>query len=416
MLTWSDWRTEPRSNRYHYATRLAMRWPVLFVQPDAAGYRVTVEESGSNGIRLVHVARRYNRYQSAALALTLNDLGYRRPLLWIYNPRFNDFIETCRSPLRIYHATEDFFVEGGVTDAALVPQLRAMLGRIDLLIAVSESVRRNCLDRGGYSGESLMLSNGCDYAFWSASTGSAAHDDNARARKVAIYQGGVNLRLDFALLEQVIARLPDWEFWFCGRLDPTAAGRWKRLRRLPNLRYLGELAPADLRNAMNEAQVGIIPFVDSEMITVSMPLKAFEYVACGLPVVSTPILALEKHPGLFRLARSPADFALAMKEALDTRFDEDATAARRNIAKQYDYDARFAEFEAWVEQYQRGRKEFVASADMPLAASDGSALREILIPFRERVAALADWLWHEMPPVLQKMLRPLMNRIRSKAS
>ena len=34
MLTWSDWFTEPVSNRYHYATRFAKHLPVIFVQPD----------------------------------------------------------------------------------------------------------------------------------------------------------------------------------------------------------------------------------------------------------------------------------------------------------------------------------------------------------------------------------------------
>jgi spore maturation protein CgeB len=202
-----------------------------------------------------------------------------------------------------------------------------------------------------------MLSNGCDYAFWSASAHPAAHTASARRGNVALYQGGINLRLDFDLLERVIGLLPDWEFRFCGRLDRRAASQWKRLRRLPNLLYLGELAPAALRTVAHEAQVGIIPFVDSEMIAVSMPLKAFEYAAGSLPVVSTPIRALEKHPELFRLARNPAEFARAIREAPATRFDEKAIAARHDIARQYDYDERFAELQAWVSRFQESRRD-----------------------------------------------------------
>src|SRR5437016_5499446 len=50
MLTWSDWRTEPRSNRYHYATRFARSLPVLFVQPDGVGRSCSFEETEVPGV------------------------------------------------------------------------------------------------------------------------------------------------------------------------------------------------------------------------------------------------------------------------------------------------------------------------------------------------------------------------------
>lgn len=361
MLTWSDWKSEPRSNRYHYATRLAKLWPVLFIQPDldgdAHGLDAVVEDSGSEGIRIVHVVFHYGSRQAASISATLNQLGYRRPLLWVYNVHFHEFIATSYSPLKVYHATEDYFVEGSDMDDAAVTKLRAVLGQVDLLIAVSESVRSSYIEKGGYTGDSLVLSNGCDYAFWSAPTGSTARVASARAGNMAIYQGGINPRLDFDLLEQVIGHLPDWQFLFCGRLDPRVTSQWERLRQHSNLRYVGELTPTDLRSVTNGANVGIIPFVDTEQIAVSMPLKAFEYAACGLPVVSTPIRALEKHPELFHLARGPAEFTLAIKAAGDMRFDATAIAARRDTARQYDYDQRFAELQAWVAWFGESRRD-----------------------------------------------------------
>ena len=364
MLTWSDWKTETRSNRFHYATRMATLWPVLFVQPDVDGVKATVEDSGSAGIRLVHVSSRFDWRQAASIATTLNELGYRRPLLWVYNVHFREFIAACYSPLKVYHATEDYFVKGDVANDAVAVKLRAALRHIDLVVAVSESVRRDYIEKGGYRGDSLMLSNGCDYAFWSAPTGPAPHRANVHAGNIAFYQGGINLRLDFDLLEQVIGLLPDWEFRFCGRLDRKAQSRWKRLQRYSNLRYLGALAPVELRSAAREAHVGLIPFVESEMIDVLMPLKAFEYAACSLPVVSTPIKALAEHPELFRLARGPAEFSRAIKEARDGRFDEKAIAIRHNIARQYDYDKRFAELQTWMARFYDSRRDAGSVCDI----------------------------------------------------
>jgi glycosyltransferase involved in cell wall biosynthesis len=355
MLTWSDWRTEPRSNRYHFATRLARNWPVLFVQMDAECETISVEDSGSPGIRLLHVPSIYDHRLAPLLTSTLLDLGFRSPMLWIYNVLFYDFIAACHSPLKIYHATEDYFVEGVTEESLLIiPKLRAVLKHVDLLIAVSPLVREHYLTWGGYVGESIVLSNGCDYAFWNNPSTPPLHESATQDRKVAFYQGGINHRLDWELLEAVIAQLPDWEFWFCGRLvrDISVMARWKRLLSSQNVRYFGELPVEEIKRLGRQATVGIIPFVASEFIYSSMPLKAFEYVACGLPVVSTPIQALEEHPFLFELAHTPMDFSAAMQRVIKTRWDATAINHRKNIASQYDYDASFEKFLNWVEKFQ----------------------------------------------------------------
>ena len=49
MLTVSDWHEEPRSNRYHYATRFARIAPVVFVQVDRPTMGFSFEESGIRG-------------------------------------------------------------------------------------------------------------------------------------------------------------------------------------------------------------------------------------------------------------------------------------------------------------------------------------------------------------------------------
>lgn len=57
MLTWSDWKTEPRSNRYHYATRFAKSLPVLFLQHRYQQREgIEIEASEHPNLDLVHVS------------------------------------------------------------------------------------------------------------------------------------------------------------------------------------------------------------------------------------------------------------------------------------------------------------------------------------------------------------------------
>src|SRR6185436_11667586 len=108
MLTWSDWHREPRSNRFHYATRFARELPVIFVQPDLEGGTPVTEPVPDHNIVILHVSKTYGADQTHSLANALAELGVLCPLLWIYNVLFEHFIPRANAPLRVYHATEDY--------------------------------------------------------------------------------------------------------------------------------------------------------------------------------------------------------------------------------------------------------------------------------------------------------------------
>src|SRR5207237_5206791 len=115
---------------------------------------------------------------------------------------------------------------------------------------------------------------------------------------------------------------------------------WLTLR---NVTYLGNLRPEQVRRHMHEAAVGIIPFQYLEMIVErSFPLKAFEYVACGLPVVSTPVKSLAAWPELFCIATDPEAYARAIEEVASTRHDPLLLVERQRQARAKSYDAQFA--------------------------------------------------------------------------
>lgn len=342
MLTWSDWHTEPRSNRYHYATRFARELPVLFVQPDSeTGDTVSERVPGTN-IDIVHVSPNYGPAQTAALNRELKRRRIFRPFLWIYNVFFEDFTRRSNANLKVYHATEDYLsppdqwaAGDEVVCAPLIRQLRDM----DLVVAVSEGVAESYQVRGGFEGETLVLPNGCDFAFWKESQASV-YAPPPHGRPVALFQGGINARLDYDLLNALAGQMPDWDFWFCGH-DANGGPGWKALRQRANVRYLGTLRPEDIADAARQSSVGLIPFKQDELIRRSLPLKAYEYAACGLPTVSVPINALSHDPDVFTIARTPDEFAIAIRHLADQRTNSKAVARRLMAAESNSYDKHF---------------------------------------------------------------------------
>jgi len=345
MLTWSDWHTEMRSNRYHYATRFAIELPVLFVQPDLDAAEFRFEETGIKNLEILHVFRNYGTKQNGLLNRALLTRRLLKPLLWTYNCFFLEFVARRYASLKVYHATEDYFSDGMVQcdyNEKLRSHRRKILQHTDLLVAVSEGVQESYLQKYGYSGESIVLSNGCDFKFWGPTPEEkeTLYAQTAE-KKIAFYQGGINQRLDDELLHEVLDSLPDWEFWFCGQLDPAYREQWKDMCKHPNLKDFGMLNVEMVRELAYKSTVGIMPFNRNDSIYRTHPLKAFEYVATGLPVVTVPIRALERYPEVFQFVRNSKEFAEAIRLAEASRKNVETVEKRIRTAEREDYDGRF---------------------------------------------------------------------------
>lgn len=351
MLTWSHWPTEPRSNRYHYASRFARCLPTLFVQEDNGGTACTYEPTELLNLTLVHAplstaAKGNDATQTRALARALRERGIFRPLIWVYNPRMKHFLRSVYAPLKVFHATEDY-VSGDYYQhpPKFLDNLYETLAGCDLLVAVSEGVERAYREKAHFRGATVVATNGCDHTFLAA----GADTKPAEGPPVAFYQGGINNRLDWGLIRDTVRRLPHWQFRFCGRLyfGPGERGLekiWKQLVAAPNFRYLGELTPEDVRRESHAATVGLIPFVKNPTIVDrSFPLKAFEYVACGLPVVSVPVKSLRAWPELFTFGETGEAFAELLERAALTRRDPRLLDLRAREAARQGYDGKFAQ-------------------------------------------------------------------------
>lgn len=344
MLTWSDWKTEPRSNRYHYATRFARTLPVLFLQHGYAKRSdVLVANTEFANIDIVQVCCGMREQDVAQVKRLLEARGIKHPLLWIYDPiNYSELIEALPSAYRCYHGTEDYFTSTKIwnhADGGVGAALISLLKKIDFLVACSSEVATSYRRNGMYGGQYAVIENGCDANYLlerSVATNAVA---STSGRPVAIFQGGINQRLDYELLARLISAMRDWDFLFCGVAVPSDG--WRRLLKATNVQYLGNLAPDDFTSHMCLATVGIMPFIQDRLIFNSFPLKAFEYVACGLPVVTVPILSLEKESQLFVVARTAGEFEAAIRLKASSRYDFSALEYRRRAALANSYDSRF---------------------------------------------------------------------------
>ncbi|MGH7208484.1 MAG: glycosyltransferase [Nitrospiraceae bacterium] len=221
-------------------------------------------------------------------------------------------------------------------------KLKDVLKLTDLLVAVSDGVLQSYRERGNYDGDAFVIGNGCDFKFWvprpEEIDGVLSGASNAH---VAFYQGGIHRKIDFDLLRDIVRGMPHWEFWFCGVVYPNLP-EWDSLCQNKNVKYYGKLSPEEVRALASRATVGLIPFVQNELIVQrAFPIKAFEYVACGLPVVSVPINALRPYSEVIKFAETADQFMDAMEREAPTRLQAESIGRRLSIAKRHDYDLKF---------------------------------------------------------------------------
>ena len=351
MFTWSDWRIEPRSNRYHYATRFAKHLPVLFIQKtDPSSPEQIEQQVDGHDITIIHAGTDYGPAQTRRLNAIFDRHGITRPLYWVYNPYFYEMI-TARPGVRVvFHATEDYFAFEKQSGLRILEErdyqiFLKFINLADMAVAVTETVAKSLLENTAFDRPVLRLKNGCDPGPFEA----ALARSPAPSEKVVIYQGGINARLDFDLIHELVHRLEDWEFWFCGDTSNAIQPIWNTVCSHPNVRAFGAIHPDKIAELQARATVGFIPFRQMDMITASLPLKAYEYVASGLPVVTVPIDELQKRPDIFLTARTSEEFEAHIRAAEATRWSADALMARSAAAHAASYDNRFAELLEQIE-------------------------------------------------------------------
>jgi len=130
------------------------------------------------------------------------------------------------------------------------------------------------------------------------------------------YAGVIDERMDLGLIDRVAEMRPVWQLVMLGpvvKIDPAS------LPRRSNVHWLGMKDYADLPLYFAGWDVGMLPFAMDESTRFISPTKTPEYLAAGLPVVSTPIRDVVKPYGELGLARIAVDadqFVVACEKSL----------------------------------------------------------------------------------------------------
>jgi polysaccharide pyruvyl transferase CsaB len=213
-------------------------------------------------------------------------------------------------------------------EPAMLEEERGLLESAGLVLASSASLEE---DARRHNEHVLRLPNACDYEHFASASALP------NARPVVGYYGAISDWFDSALVAELAERRPDWDFVLVGS---TWGARLGRLPKLPNVALPGEKSYAEIPKWLAKFDVAIIPFQVTPLTEATNPVKAYEILAAGKPLVSAPLPELSAMAPFVRTASTAAEFEKAIEEALaDT--GAEAIARRRGFARENTWEKRF---------------------------------------------------------------------------
>lgn len=265
--------------------------------------------------------------------------GGARPIVWNFlpTPLSRTLVTALNPALSVFHCV-DHLSASSASAARLSESETRCFADADLVFVTSHHLQ----DRASAHNEEVhLVPSGVDLdRFTMSETTTSVPADLARLpRPVVGYIGGLHRWLDQELLAAVAAGRPDWSFAFVG---PEQTGL-DTLRRLPNVHLLGTRGPDQVPGYLRGFDVATVPYRLADYTHHVYPVKLNEYLAMGLPVVSTPLEEItrfnQEHGDLVWVADTPAAFDSALRQAM-AEDAPDAIATRRSVASRNSWAAR----------------------------------------------------------------------------
>jgi len=286
---------------------------------------LVIPAPGSSAVRSLN--RRLLVRQVSGVLRTLP----RRPVqLWTFAPDVDYLCGQFGEECLVYYCVDDFAEFSGYDRAAILAAEARLAARADLVLVTSEALLES---RRSANPRVHLMTHGVDYQHFAQATlpeTPTAAELSSLPRPILGFWGLLQDWVDLDLIAAVGRARPTWSIVLIGE----AATNLSSLVALRNVHCLGRRSYAELPAFAKGFDVGLIPFRVSRLTQAVNPIKLREYLAAGLPVVSTPLPEVRRYSPWVMIARDAAEFIAACEQAANWRGSAEIAAAQAAMRRE----------------------------------------------------------------------------------
>ena len=263
------------------------------------------------------------KFNSFVLAICLSvvrwRLGVRELLLWTFNPLASRYLDLKSFSQTVYHCVDRLQAQPGMPIALLDCAESELCRQVNIVFTTAPFLQKKLAP---LNADTYFFGNVADVDhFKSASLGTCSRPTDLPWVRgpMLIFIGAIDAyKLELDQIYELVKRTPEWTYVFIGPIgesDPST--NVELLRTLPNLYLMGSRAYRDLPAYLAYADVALLPLRINDYTCHMYPMKFFEYLASGCPIVGTAIPSLYEQADVASLCKPTAvEFEKAIRRVL----------------------------------------------------------------------------------------------------
>jgi glycosyltransferase involved in cell wall biosynthesis len=250
-------------------------------------------------------ARRINqKVLKWSLRRVCRRLGFEKPIAWTFYPAPASVVGSLGEAKIIYHCGDEYSEFSGTDKDAMIQLERELMTKCDCVIVSSERLYQA---KKPYNKNTFLVTHGVDVAHFRKACDPhiSVPEEMKRLRRPLIgYFGLIADWVDLDLIRFLALSRPAYSFVLIGKVTTDV----KVFDGVGNVHLLGQRSYETLPGYVKAFDVAILPLVMNELTIAANPLKLREYLAAGLPVVSTAIPEAARLNHIVRIGHSKFEF------------------------------------------------------------------------------------------------------------
>jgi len=222
----------------------------------------------------------------------MNALGFKDPLLVVFAYNASSIVGHMGERRSVYFCNDAFdkLYKQEWLRRKVVSLEQRLIKKADAVITVSEKLTK---EKSRFARKITTVHHGVEYDLFEETLRNAAVPEELSAIKKPVvgYSGVVRHIIDLDLLEYVASSRPEWSIVIVGPVTESDRQYYDKvdaLKKRGNVHFLGTKPSDEIPRYISQFDVCLLPYALDEVSTYyTAPLKFYEYLAAGKPVVST---------------------------------------------------------------------------------------------------------------------------------